>query len=90
MQRSVVVVGAGPAGLAAAAAALAQGARVTLLDEARLPGGQIYRQADPALGDGAFAEAGERARKHGLLARFQAIVPSLDYRPDAKIGRAHV
>ncbi len=85
MQRSVVIVGAGPAGLAAADAALAQGARVTLLDEAPFPGGQIYRQAHPALGDGAFAETGERARKHDLLARFQAIAPSLDYRPDTNV-----
>jgi D-hydroxyproline dehydrogenase subunit alpha len=85
MQRSVAVVGAGPAGLAAATEALAHGARVVLLDEAPRPGGQIYRQAHPALGDGAFAEAGERGRKHDILARFQAIAPSVDYRPDANV-----
>ncbi len=96
MQRSVAVVGAGPAGLAAAAAALARGARVTLLDEAPRPGGQIYRQAHPALGDGAFADAGERARKHELLARFQMIAGGIDYRPDANVyalfpnGELHV
>jgi len=85
MQRSVAVVGAGPAGLAAAAEAVAHGARVTLLDEAPRPGGQIYRQAHPALGDGAFAEAGERARKHDILARFQTIASSVDYRADANV-----
>jgi thioredoxin reductase/bacterioferritin-associated ferredoxin len=85
MQRSVVIVGAGPAGLAAATEAVAHGARVTLLDEAPRPGGQIYRQAHPALGDGAFAEAGERARKHDILARFQAVAASVDYRPDANV-----
>lgn len=39
----LVVVGAGPAGLAAAAAAAAQGLAVLLLDENPQPGGQIYR-----------------------------------------------
>ncbi|WP_052868356.1 FAD-dependent oxidoreductase [Streptomyces niger] len=42
-RRHVVVVGAGPAGLAAAAAALAAGARVTLVDAAERPGGQYHR-----------------------------------------------
>ncbi|SEC26848.1 NADPH-dependent 2,4-dienoyl-CoA reductase, sulfur reductase [Streptomyces misionensis] len=41
--RHVAVVGAGPAGLAAAQAALAAGARVTLLDSADQPGGQYHR-----------------------------------------------
>lgn len=39
----LVVVGAGPAGLAAAAAAGARGLAVLLLDENPQPGGQIYR-----------------------------------------------
>lgn len=42
-RRHVVVVGAGPAGLAAASAALRAGARVTLLDAAERPGGQYHR-----------------------------------------------
>ncbi|MEV0603140.1 FAD-dependent oxidoreductase [Streptomyces sp. NPDC050315] len=41
--RQVVVIGAGPAGLAAAASALAAGAAVTLLDAAERPGGQYHR-----------------------------------------------
>ncbi|MBC7267581.1 MAG: NAD(P)-binding protein, partial [Streptomyces sp.] len=41
--RHVVVVGAGPAGLAAAEAALGAGARVTLIDSAEQPGGQYHR-----------------------------------------------
>ena len=40
---SVVIVGAGPAGLAAADAALRAGAEVTLLDSAPQPGGQFHR-----------------------------------------------
>ncbi|WP_030902163.1 FAD-dependent oxidoreductase [Streptomyces sp. NRRL F-5126] len=44
----VVVVGAGPAGLAAADAALAAGARVTLIDSAEQPGGQYHRMLPEA------------------------------------------
>src|SRR4051812_50059901 len=39
----VVIVGAGPGGLAAAVAASAAGVDVLLLDAAPLPGGQIWR-----------------------------------------------
>lgn len=45
-QTGIVVVGAGPAGLAAAGAAAARGARVTLLDENPAVGGQIWRGED--------------------------------------------
>ncbi|MFZ3592217.1 NAD(P)/FAD-dependent oxidoreductase [Streptomyces sp. BH104] len=48
MTRHVVVVGAGPAGLAAADAALGAGARVTLIDEAEQPGGQYHRMLPEA------------------------------------------
>ncbi|MFD9028545.1 FAD-dependent oxidoreductase, partial [Streptomyces parvulus] len=44
MRTDLVVVGAGPAGLAAALAADARGVRVTVLDGADRPGGQYYRQ----------------------------------------------
>ncbi|WP_327726741.1 NAD(P)/FAD-dependent oxidoreductase [Streptomyces sp. NBC_00487] len=47
----LAVVGAGPAGLAAALAAAGQGVRVTVVDAAQAPGGQFYRQ--PAAGLGA-------------------------------------
>lgn len=45
----VVVVGAGPAGLAAAAEAGDAGADVLVLDENERPGGQIYRQLEPGI-----------------------------------------
>ncbi|WP_370949456.1 NAD(P)/FAD-dependent oxidoreductase [Amycolatopsis sp. cg5] len=41
--KHVVIVGAGPAGLAAAEHALHAGARVTILDQAEVPGGQYHR-----------------------------------------------
>ncbi|WP_210587806.1 NAD(P)/FAD-dependent oxidoreductase [Streptomyces sp. GESEQ-35] len=44
----LVVIGAGPAGLAATVAAAARGVRVTLIDSASEAGGQFYRQ--PAAG----------------------------------------
>lgn len=44
----VVVIGAGPAGIATAVAAAAAGRRVTVLDEARHPGGQIWRHTGRA------------------------------------------
>src|SRR5438034_8917093 len=67
MQRSVVIVGAGPAGMAAAIEAVGRGCRVTVIDEAARPGGQIYRQSDPALTGREFAEPTEQRRKHKLL-----------------------
>ncbi|WP_316744632.1 FAD-dependent oxidoreductase [Streptomyces sp. MK7] len=61
--RHVVVVGAGPAGLAAAEAALGAGARVTLIDSADQPGGQYHRMLPEACG----AAPPER-RRHGRRA----------------------
>jgi D-hydroxyproline dehydrogenase subunit alpha len=43
--RHVVVIGGGPAGIAAASAAAESGARVTMMDEGPAPGGQIWRPA---------------------------------------------
>ncbi|MGY1435019.1 FAD-dependent oxidoreductase [Streptomyces reniochalinae] len=48
--RRVAVVGAGPAGLSAAHAALAAGARVTLIDAAEEPGGQYHRTVPETYG----------------------------------------
>ncbi len=49
IETDLAIVGAGPAGLAAAGAALAGGLSVTLLDDSPTPGGQYFRQPPPAL-----------------------------------------
>lgn len=46
----LAIVGAGPAGLAAAVTAADLGLRVTVLDAGERPGGQFYRHPAPALG----------------------------------------
>jgi len=46
-QYEVIVVGAGPAGIAAATAAARSGCRVLLLDENPAPGGQVWRAGLP-------------------------------------------
>lgn len=46
--RDLAIIGAGPAGMAAAAQAAELGLSVTLLDEQPRPGGQIYRDVDRA------------------------------------------
>lgn len=64
----VVVVGAGPAGLAAAAILGRHGAAVTVVDEQEQPGGQIYRQP-PA---GFTPPAGSSSAGRALLAEATA------------------
>ncbi|MDP6705359.1 MAG: FAD-dependent oxidoreductase [Alphaproteobacteria bacterium] len=80
MSRYIAVVGAGPAGLAAATAARARGAEVVLIDEAAQPGGQIYRQPLEGLDLPAPASPAEATRKTALLAAFDAIRSEIDYR----------
>jgi NADPH-dependent 2,4-dienoyl-CoA reductase/sulfur reductase-like enzyme len=70
----IAVLGAGPAGMAAATEAARRGARVVLLEESPAPGGQVYRAAPP----GFFAppdpdrEAGDALRD--ALARSGAAI----------------
>ena len=74
----IAVIGAGPAGLAAATTAAAQGSRVVLLDAGPRPGGQYWRHREDD--DGAL---------HHRWAAFQRLRASLaahhgrlDYRPE--------
>jgi D-hydroxyproline dehydrogenase subunit alpha len=82
MARSLVIVGAGPAGLAAAVEAAHQGAFVTLIDEASRPGGQIYRQGPPELTRIDIVDPGETKRKKRLFDAFDRMQIRIDYRPN--------
>lgn len=65
-QYDVLVVGAGPAGLAAANAAAGHGARVGLIDAQTTMGGQVWRrdvqQAAPRMANAAFRAVGNQTR----------------------------
>ncbi|WP_427870954.1 FAD-dependent oxidoreductase [Leucobacter luti] len=91
----VAIVGAGPAGLAAAAAALAEGARVAVIDSAEQPGGQFWRHRSEA----AAQETGvpdDGALHHGwseylsLRAAFDLGIATerLDYFPTTSVWMA--
>ena len=74
----IAVVGAGPAGLAAAVTAVQAGCRVALLDAAPRLGGQFWRHRD---GDG----SGHRAWKTFSRLRTALAGSTVDYRPDAAV-----
>jgi NADPH-dependent 2,4-dienoyl-CoA reductase/sulfur reductase-like enzyme len=82
----IAVIGAGPAGLAAASLAASRGARTVLLDEQPQPGGQIYRgieaiaRDDPAL----FRLLGpDYGRGLDLIRNLRA--SAADYRPESAV-----
>ncbi len=78
----VAIVGAGPAGIAAARVLAAHGVAPVMIDEGRRPGGQIFRQPRPGLRLDIEAllgaEAGSYRRTH---AAFDALRHRIDYRP---------
>ncbi|MBV8202836.1 MAG: FAD-dependent oxidoreductase [Acidobacteria bacterium] len=77
LDADVVVVGAGPAGLAAACRAAEAGASVLVLDEAAAAGGQVWRRSvRPSAGAGAAASRPPRAARRWLQ-RFAASGASL-------------
>jgi thioredoxin reductase len=68
-RHDVMVLGAGPAGMAAAAEAAGCGLSVALLDEQALPGGQVYRALPPEFGPAPPSPDAERgAALRGALA----------------------
>ncbi|MEO1456845.1 MAG: FAD-dependent oxidoreductase, partial [Pseudomonadota bacterium] len=69
--RDLIIVGAGPAGLAAAARAAEGGARVLLLDDQPAPGGQIWRGVGGAPGAGDDVLGAEYAAGRAALARLE-------------------
>ncbi len=82
----LVVIGAGPAGLAAATTASEHGLSVVLLDEQPAPGGQIYRNIEDYDQSRLGEVLGEDYRKGRLLAdAFRA--SAAEYRPGATVWR---
>ncbi|MEA2876022.1 MAG: hypothetical protein QOF14_1218 [Hyphomicrobiales bacterium] len=78
----VAIVGAGPAGIAAAAVLAAHGVAVTVIDEGREPGGQIYRRARAGLAldiDTLFGA--EVSSYRNFHAAFDRLRDRIDYRP---------
>ncbi len=85
----VMVVGAGPAGMAAACTLSEAGARVILLDEQPIPGGQIYRNIEqvsetwPMLSDALGSDY-----HHGLDLVRRLRQSRVDYRPGSRVWDA--
>jgi NADPH-dependent 2,4-dienoyl-CoA reductase/sulfur reductase-like enzyme len=78
---TIAIIGAGPAGLAASISAVEAGCKVVLVDEATMPGGQIYRQPPPSLNVQKVGTEQEIARKQALLSDFERVRSNVDYRP---------
>jgi len=83
MSAELVIVGAGPAGMAAAALAAEHGARVMVLDEQPAPGGQIWRGIETVPESRARLLGPEYLEGRAVAARFRAA--DIDYRPSTTV-----
>ena len=84
-----VIVGAGPAGIRAAQALVAQGVRPVLIDEAARGGGQIYRRPPAHFTRTAATLYGtEAARATALHGTLDALHTQIDYQPDSLVWNA--
>ena len=79
----LLVVGAGPAGMAAASTAAEAGLQVALVDEQPRPGGQIYRNLDSGRLAGREFLGGDYLRGLPLLESFRRA--QIDYFPGARV-----
>jgi NADPH-dependent 2,4-dienoyl-CoA reductase/sulfur reductase-like enzyme len=78
----IIIVGAGPAGIAAAETLCAHGQRPVLIDEGQRAGGQGYRQPSEGLALDMRKLMGSEAGKYEALhARFARLMDRIDYRP---------
>ena len=82
----VAIVGAGPAGMAAADVLAAHGAAVTVIDEGHEAGGQIYRRARAGLNLDVDALLGvDAANYRNFHATFERLRGRIDYRPQTLV-----
>ena len=80
------IVGAGPAGVAAAGALAEHGVAATVIDEGRQPGGQIYRHARAGLAlDIETLLGAEAANYRHFHAAFKRLRGRIDYRPQTLV-----
>jgi NADPH-dependent 2,4-dienoyl-CoA reductase/sulfur reductase-like enzyme len=78
----VAIVGAGPAGVAAADVLAAHGAAVTVIDEGHEAGGQVYRRARAGLNlDVDVLLGADAANYRNFHAAFERLRGHIDYRP---------
>ena len=85
----VVIVGAGPAGIAAATTLVAHGLRPVVIDEARAAGGQIYRRMPAGFRRDAATVYGIAAPDAVRLHRaFDDLAGRIDYRPGTLVWAA--
>ena len=90
---SIVIIGAGPAGVRAAATLARNGRPVVLIDENMRVGGQIYRQPPPGAERPAAALYGFEAEKAIAIHRaLDGLHDRIDYRPETLVwnARGHV
>lgn len=79
----IVVVGAGPAGVRAAAALVSAGLRPVVIDEGSRSGGQIYRRQPPGFKRSPATLYGAEADKAVAVHQtFDSLKGKIDYRPD--------
>ena len=80
----IVVIGAGPAGMAAAIQAAAAGLAVAVLDDQPTPGGQIWRNVEGAAERGDLKLFGKDYRR-GLASVKRFRLARVDYQPGARV-----
>ncbi|TGV15006.1 FAD-binding protein [Mesorhizobium sp. M8A.F.Ca.ET.173.01.1.1] len=86
----VIVIGAGPAGMAAAVELASAGSQVVVLDLQPAPGGQIFRALDANFEDRPGTEVLLKAlgptyaAGHTLIQKFRT-TPRIDYRPETAV-----
>ena len=86
----VVIIGAGPAGIKAAATLVGAGLRPVLIDESPQPGGQGYRAPSAGLALDMPALMGSEARKYRRIhVLFARIREQIDYRPRTLAWAVH-
>lgn len=89
MNTGPVIVGAGPAGIRAAATLVAAGLRPVVVDESIKAGGQIYRQPPDGFSRSKRDLYGfESAKADRLHKLFAEVAPRIDYRPGTLVWNA--